>query len=448
MKVGFISLGCAKNQVNCEQMIWQTYEAGHEVALGPDGCDTVVVNTCGFLQEARDEALEEINKLVAMKKAGQLERIIVSGCMAQWWKDRMADLCPEVDGFLGVSGYEDIPQVLEQAAAGERPFHYGDIDAPVPETDRVVCTSDYWAWLRIAEGCDNRCAYCVIPFIRGRFRSRPEEKILEEAENLAQAGMKELIVVAQDITRYGLDLYGERTLAKLLPKLCAIPGIQWVRLHYLYPDEITDELIDVIAREPKIVKYLDIPIQHISDRMLKAMHRRGTGEEIRSLFRKLREKIPGVVLRTSLITGFPGETEEEFEELCEFLLEYKLERAGVFAFSPEEGSVAAKMPDQVDEDVKRRRLELLTDLQMRIVDQYCENKVGQVIPVLCEGYDDETELFYGRSDADSPGIDGVVHFEGEEGGVRPGDFYQVKVTGTYDGELIGVLYEDEEGSKQ
>lgn len=444
MKVGFISLGCAKNQVNCEQMIWQTYEAGHEVALGAEDCDIAVVNTCGFLQEARDEAMEEIRKLAGLKEEGQLQKIIVTGCMAQWWKDKLDELCPEVDGFVGVGGYESIAQVIEQAAQGQRPALFGDIDAPLPETDRVVCTSDYWAWLRIAEGCDNRCSYCVIPFIRGRFRSRPEEKILEEAENLAQAGMKELIVVAQDITRYGLDLYGKRTLAELLPKLCAIEGIQWVRLHYLYPDEITDELIDVIAKEPKIVKYLDIPIQHISDSVLKAMHRRGTGQEIRDLFRKLRQRIPGLVLRTSLIAGFPGETEEDFEELCQFLLEFKLERAGVFPYSPEPGSVAAALPNQVDEDVKRRRVELLTDLQMRIVDDYCTAMVGKVVPVLCEGYDDETELFYGRSDADSPGIDGLVHFEGEEGGVRPGEFYHVKVTGAYDGELVGVLYEEEE----
>ena len=443
MKVGFISLGCAKNQVNCEQMIWQTYEAGHEVALGAEDCDVAVVNTCGFLQEARDEAMAEIEKLAELKRAGKLKKIIVTGCMAQWKKEEMKTLCPDADGFIGVGGYDSIAQVLEQAEAGERPALFGDIDAPVPETDRVVCTSDYWAWLRIAEGCDNRCAYCVIPFIRGRFRSRPEEKILEEARNLAEAGMKELIVVAQDITRYGLDLYGRRTLAELLPKLCAIEGIQWVRLHYLYPDEITDELIDVIAREPKIVKYLDIPIQHISDKVLKAMHRRGTGDEIRVLFRKLRQRIPGLVLRTSLIAGFPGETEEDFEELCEFLLEYKVERAGVFPYSPEPGSAAASYPDQVDEDVKRRRVELLTDLQLWVVDQFCQDQVGKTLTVLCEGYDDETELYFGRSQYDSPEIDGIVHFEGEEGGVAPGGFYQVKITNTYDGELIGVIDNEE-----
>ncbi len=444
MKVGFISLGCAKNQVNCEQMIWKTYEAGYEVALGAEDCDVAVVNTCGFLQEAREEALAEIDALAQAKAQGKLQKILVTGCMAQWWKDEIQARCPQADGFVGVSGYEDIAQVIAQALEDQHPAHFGDIDAPVPETDRVVCTSDYWAWLRIAEGCDNRCAYCIIPFIRGKFRSRPEEAILAEAQDLAQAGMQELIVVAQDITRYGLDLYGARTLAKLLPKLCAIEGIHWVRLHYLYPDEITDELIDVIASEPKIVKYLDIPIQHISDHLLKSMHRRGTGEEIRALFRKLRERIPGLVLRTSLIAGFPGETEEDFEELCTFLREFRIQRAGVFSFSPEEGSAAATYPDQVDEDVKRRRVELITELQMAVVDDWCESMMGQVVEVLCEGYDDETELYYGRSYADSPGIDGLVHFEGEEGGVRPGAFYQVKITSNYDGELIGILYEEDE----
>ena len=444
MKVGFISLGCPKNQVNCEQMIWQTYEAGHEVALGAEDCDVAVVNTCGFLREAREEALAEIEKLVRLKKAGRLGRIVVTGCMAQWWKDRLDQVCPDADGFVGVGGYEEIAGVIEAAARGERPALFGSMDAPIPETDRVVCTSDHWAWLRIAEGCDNHCAYCVIPQIRGRFRSRPEEAILAEARNLAEAGMKELIVVAQDITRYGLDLYGERTLARLLPKLCAVEGIRWIRLHYLYPDEITDELIEVIAREPRIVKYLDIPIQHISDSVLRRMRRRGAGDELRILFRTLRERIPGLVLRTSLIAGFPGETEADFEELCEFLLEAKIERAGVFPCSPEEGSAAAAFPDQVDEAVKRRRVELLTALQLRIVDQWCEAQVGKVLEVLCEGYDEETELFYGRSQYDSPEIDGMVHFEGEEGGVVPGGFYDVKITGTWDGELIGVRYEEEE----
>ena len=443
MKVGFISLGCAKNQVNCEQMIWQAYEAGYDVALDCEDCDVAVVNTCGFLQEAKEEALGEMARLVEQKRAGGLKKLIVTGCMAQRFQAELSSLCPEVDGFIGVSGYEHVAQVIGQALEGQHPALFGDIHAPVPETDRVVCTSDHWAWLRIAEGCDNHCAYCVIPSIRGRFRSRPEEAILAEARELAQAGMKELIVVAQDITRYGLDLYGRRTLGELLQKLCQVEGIHWIRLHYLYPDEIDEQLIQVIAQEPKIVKYLDIPIQHISDPILKAMRRRGTGEEIRALFTKLRGQIPGLVLRTSLIAGFPGETEADFEALCEFLLEYRLQRAGVFAYSPEAGSAAASFPGQVDEDVKRRRVELLTDLQLRITDDYAASQVGQVLEVLCEGYDEETELYYGRSYADSPEIDGMVHFEGEEGGVAPGGFYQVRITNVYDGELIGVRQEEE-----
>ena len=443
MKVGFISLGCAKNQVNCEQMIWQAYEAGYDVALDCEDCDVAVVNTCGFLQEAKEEALGEIARLVEQKRAGGLKKLIVTGCMAQRFRAELSSLCPEVDGFIGVSGYEHVAQVIGQALEGQHPALFGDIHAPVPETDRVVCTSDHWAWLRIAEGCDNHCAYCVIPSIRGRFRSRPEEAILAEARELAQAGMKELIVVAQDITRYGLDLYGRRTLGELLQKLCQVEGIHWIRLHYLYPDEIDEQLIQVIAQEPKIVKYLDIPIQHISDPILKAMRRRGTGEEIRALFTKLRGQIPGLVLRTSLIAGFPGETEADFEALCEFLLEYRLQRAGVFAYSPEAGSAAASFPGQVDEDVKRRRVELLTDLQLRITDDYAASQLGQVLEVLCEGYDEETELYYGRSYADSPEIDGMVHFEGEEGGVAPGGFYQVRITNVYDGELIGVRQEEE-----
>ena len=439
MKVGFISLGCAKNQVNCEQMIWQTYEAGYEVALGAAGCDVAVVNTCGFLQEAREEALAEIQKLVEQKQAGQLQKILVTGCMAQWWRDQLAQRCPQADGFVGVSGYENLPQVIDQALRGEHPALFGDIDAPIPETDRVVCTSDYWAWLRIAEGCDNRCAYCIIPMIRGRFRSRPEEAILAEAENLAQAGMKELIVVAQDITRYGLDLYGRRTLAQLLPKLCAIEGIQWVRLHYLYPDEITDELIDTIAREPKIVKYLDIPIQHCNDGILKAMNRRDTKADLLDLLAKLRARIPGLVLRTSLITGLPGEGEAELEELCVFLRETKIERAGVFPFSPEEGTRAAQM-EHVDTEEARRRAELVVDVQSDIIDAYNDSILGEEREVLCEGYDSQAQMFYGRSYAESPDIDGRIWFTADSE-ITPGSFVNVRLTGIMDGETTGEMVE-------
>ena len=408
MKVGFISLGCAKNQVNCEQMIWKTYEAGYEVALGAEDCDVAVVNTCGFLQEAREEALAEIDALAQAKAQGKLQKILVTGCMAQWWKDEIQARCPQADGFVGVSGYEDIAQVIAQALEDQHPAHFGDIDAPVPETDRVVCTSDYWAWLRIAEGCDNRCAYCIIPFIRGKFRSRPEEAILAEAQDLAQAGMQELIVVAQDITRYGLDLYGARTLAKLLPKLCAIEGIHWVRLHYLYPDEITDELIDVIANEPKIVKYLDIPIQHISDHLLKSMHRRGTGEEIRALFRKLRERIPGLVLRTSLIAGFPGETEEDFLETMDVVRRVEFDSAFTFIYSKRTGTPAAAMEDQIPEDVVKDRFDRLLKEVQAIAAQVCSVHEGCV----------QTALVEAKSEHDDSMVTGrlsnnlLVHFKG------------------------------------
>lgn len=435
MKIGFISLGCPKNQVNCEQMLWQVYDAGHEIALEAEDCDIAVVNTCGFLQEAKQEALDEIARLGALKREGRLGKILVAGCMAQRYRDELHTLCPEADGFLGTGGYEDIAQLVQQMEAGEIPFHFEDIDAPVPETDRVVVTSDHWAYLRIAEGCDNRCSYCMIPSIRGKFRSRPMEVLLEEARSLADCGMKELIIIAQDITRYGLDLYGKRSLSELLQKLCQMDGIEWIRLHYLYPDEIDETLITVIAREEKIVKYIDLPIQHISNKILKAMHRRGTGEEIRSLLSTLRDRIPDLVLRTSLICGFPGESEEDFEELCFFLREYRLERAGIFAFSPEEGSEAALLPDQIEEDVKRRRLELLTQLQLEVVDAYCQKQLGKTVRVLCDGFEPERGLFVARSSAESPEIDGYLYIESDEDLIA-GEFYTVRIHAVEDGELI------------
>lgn len=437
MKIGFISLGCAKNQVNCEQMLWQVFEAGHEIALEAEDCDIAVVNTCGFLQEAKQEALDEIERLVKLKSDGRLGKIIVVGCMAERYQNELDTLCPEADGFVGCGSYAKIAQIVEEVEAGRRPFLFEDNSAPIPETDRVVATSDYWAFLRIAEGCDNRCSYCMIPSIRGQFRSRPKEAILEEAVSLAECGMKELIVVAQDITRYGLDLYGKRQLTELLRELCQVEGIQWIRLHYLYPDEIDDQLIELIAKEEKIVKYIDLPIQHISTSILKAMNRRGTGEELRALFQTLRKKIPGLVIRTSLICGFPGETEESFEELCDFLREYRLERAGIFAFSPEEGTPAAKLEEQIDDDVKRRRLELLTQIQLDVVDSYCEAQIGKSVTMLCEGFDPETGRFFGRSGSESPEIDGCLYVEAEEDLV-PGQFYDVKIIAVEDGELIGI----------
>ena len=438
MKVGFISLGCAKNQVNCEQMIWQTYEAGYEVALGAAGCDVAVVNTCGFLQEAREEALAEIQKLVEQKQAGQLQKILVTGCMAQWWRDQLAQRCPQADGFVGVSGYENLPQVIDQALRGEHPALFGDIDAPIPETDRVVCTSDYWAWLRIAEGCDNRCAYCIIPKLRGRYRSREMASLLEEARALSDAGVKELIVIAQDITKYGMDLpEHKRLLPELLRELCKM-DFTWIRLHYLYPDQITDELIDVIAEEPKIVKYLDIPLQHVSKRILRAMHRPGDGAEFTALIEDMRRRIPGLVLRTSLIVGLPGETDDEFAELCEFLQNAAIERVGVFEYSPEEGTEAAEMPDQIDAETKQNRRLIVEELQSGVLDDYNTSRHGEVMQVLVEGFDDEQQLWYGRTYADSVEVDGHVYFDAMDTEPGEGEFVSVLITESLGPDLLGV----------
>ncbi len=382
-RIGFVSLGCAKNLVNSEQMMFLLSDAGFDVSGDTENVDAVVVNTCGFIDSAKAEAIDTILELAQGKAEGSIGKIIVTGCLAQRYKDEILKEMPEVDAVCGVGSFFDIVDVVKRTIEGERVARYGDIDAPETETGRVLTTSPQWEYVKIAEGCDNRCAYCIIPYLRGRFRSRRLEDIVSEAQLLAQNGIKELIVVAQDITRYGTDIYGERALAGLLRALAEIDGIEWIRLHYLYPDEIDDELIDVIAGEPKILKYLDIPIQHIDDKILKTMCRRGTGGEIRELFKKLRERIPGVVLRTSLITGLPGEGEEEFLKLCDFLREAKIERAGVFPFSPEEGTPAAKM-DYPDEDTARRRAEIVMDIQDGIMEEFNTSRIGTVTRVLVE----------------------------------------------------------------
>ena len=437
-----ISLGCAKNLVNSEQMLYLMSEAGYTLLPEPDGCDLVIINTCGFIDAAKSEAIDNILEMAELKKAGRLGGIIVTGCLSERYRDSILEELPEIDAVLGVGSFKDIVQAADSVLAGRCTSLFGDQSAPVDEIPRVVTTGPGWAYLRIAEGCNNFCAFCAIPFIRGRYRSRSMENILEEAEDLAAHGVKELIVIAQDITRYGTDLYGKRSLAELCRRLSQIEGIRWIRLHYLYVDQFDDELIEEIASNDKIVKYLDIPIQHINNTILKRMNRRGTGEDIRALFKTLRERIPGLVLRTSLIAGLPGEGEAEFEELCDFLREARIERVGVFPFSPEEGTPAALM-EHVDEEEARRRADLILELQAPIMEDFCQSFVGRTLEVLCEGYDDETELYYGRAVWDSPEIDGVVHFEGEEGGVVPGGFYQVKITDAYDGELVGVRYEEE-----
>ena len=431
-KIALISLGCAKNHVNSEQMLCLLSDAGYELTGEPDGADAVIINTCGFIDAAKSEAIDNILEMAELKKDGRLGKIIVAGCLPERYREEIKTELPEVNALVGVGSFAEIVSVLRQTLDTGHDERFGDKNAPVDEIGRWLTSGPGWAYLKIAEGCDNRCAFCAIPEIRGRYRSRPMENIVAEAEALAQSGVKELIVIAQDITRYGTDLYGKRSLARLCRALSKIDGIEWIRLHYLYPDAFDDELIDEIADNPKIVKYLDIPIQHINSSILKRMNRRGTGDEIRDLLKTLRRRIPDLVLRTSLITGLPGEDEAAFEELCEFLREAKIERAGVFPFSPEEGTPAAGMADRCDGEEAARRADLVLDLQARIMDEWSAAQLGKTLRVLCTGA--EGGYLTGRSWADSPDIDGTVYFEGD---CLPGEFADVKVTGLMDGELTG-----------
>ena len=426
--IALISLGCAKNLVNSEQMLYLLDEAGYALSPDPEGCDAVIINTCGFIDAAKSEAIDTILQMAELKAAGKLGKIIVTGCLPERYRDDIRAELPEIDAILGVGSFADIVSALDEAFAGNSVEYFGDKNAPVDELPRVVSTGPSWAYLKIAEGCDNFCAFCAIPYIRGRYRSRSMTNILEEARSLAEHGVKELIVIAQDITKYGTDLYGKRSLAELCSKLSEIDGIEWIRLHYTYPDQFDDELIDEIASNDKIVKYLDIPIQHINDGILRAMNRHGTSDDIRRLFKDLRQRIPDLVLRTSIIAGLPGEGEAEFEELCEFLREAKIERAGVFPFSPEEGTRAAKM-EHVDFETAQRRAELIMQLQSDIMEEFCRSQVGKTLRVLCEGYDEEQKMFFGRSYADSPDIDGLVFFDGAG---CEGNIVDVKITAITD----------------
>lgn len=432
-RIALIALGCPKNQVNSEQMLYLLSEAGHELVGDPTGCDVAIVNTCGFIDTAKSEAIDHILELAELKKAGLLKKILVAGCLSQRYEEEILQELPEVDGMLGTGSFGEICTAVEAVMNGDKPLLFADKNGPIEEIGRVISTGPGWAYLRIAEGCDNWCAFCAIPGIRGKYRSRALEPILAEARALAAEGVKELIVIAQDITRWGKDLYGKPSLAVLLKELVKIEGVEWIRLHYLYPDAFDDELIDVIAREDKIVKYLDIPLQHINNEILRRMNRRGTGDEIRVLIKKLRERIPGVVLRTSLIAGLPGETEAEFEELCEWLREARLERVGVFPFSPEEGTPAAKMTDRCDEEEAQRRADLILDLQAQIMDDYNLACVGKIMRVLVEAKS-RSGLCSGRTFADSPEIDGTVYFTGD---AEPGTFANVRITAVEDGELAG-----------
>lgn len=439
--IGFISLGCAKNQVDCERMMYRVQEAGFDVQPDVVGCDVVIINTCGFIDSAKTEAIDFILQMGQLKEQGLIGKILVTGCLSQRYQDEIMKEMPEVDGVLGTGSYTEVVSAIEKLLADKTVNEFGSIDAPEVETGRVLTTPEHYAYIKIAEGCDNRCSYCIIPYLRGKYRSRQMDDVLYEARVLAANGIKELIVVAQDTSRYGTDLPGhKRLLPDLLREMCKIDGIEWVRVHYVYPDEIDDAFIDVMATEPKIVKYLDLPIQHCNSKILQLMNRRGDGQFLRDLFKKLRERIPGLVLRTSVITGLPGEGEEEFAELCEFLKEQRMERVGAFPFSPEEGTPAAQM-EFVDSEVAQARARMVEDIQSRIMDDYNASMMGKTLDVLVDGFDEDLEQFYGRTFADSPEIDGRVWIATQEAIVE-GTFVKVLIDAVIDGDLSGSLVEE------
>ena len=439
--IGFISLGCAKNQVDCERMMYRVQEAGFAVQADIVGADVVVINTCGFIDSAKTEAIDHILQVAQLKEQGLVGKILVTGCLSQRYQQEILKELPEVDGVLGTGSYTEIVPAIEKLLTNEKVVEFGSIDAPEQETGRILTTPEHYAFIKVAEGCDNRCSYCIIPYLRGKFRSRSMDDVLYEARLLADSGVKELIVVAQDTSRYGTDLPGnKRLLSQLLHELCKIDGFEWIRIHYVYPDEIDDELIETIATEPKIVKYLDIPIQHCNDKILRLMNRRGNGDFLRELFNKLRQRIPGLILRTSVITGLPGEGEDAFAELCDFLKEMRLERVGAFPFSPEEGTPAAQM-DYPDSEIAQQRAQMIETIQSRIMDDFNEAMIGQTVTVLVDGFDEEYQQFYGRTYGDSPDIDGRVWIATQES-ITEGDFVKVYIDGLIDGDLSGYLMEE------
>ncbi len=436
MKIGLISLGCAKNLVDSEHMLARLREVGHEIVTDMEDAEVGIVNTCGFIESAKTEAIETILEAAQCKQTGNMQGLVVTGCLAQRYREEIEKDLPEVDVICGTGSYENIVEAVEAAYGHEKRAYFGAMDMAELGGSRSRLTPGYTAYFKIAEGCSNTCAYCIIPKLRGKYRSREYDELLEEARILSDAGVKELIIIAQDITKYGMDLYKKRRLPELLRELCKM-NFTWIRLHYLYPDQMTDELIDVIASEDKIVKYLDIPLQHVSGRILRAMRRPGDRESLTELIYKLRDRIPGLVLRTSLIVGLPGETEEEFTELCEFLQEVCIERVGVFEFSPEEGTIAAEMPDQIEAEVKENRRLIVEELQSGVIDEYNLSRVHEEMDVLCEGFDEDANMYYGRTYADSVEVDGKVWFVSETP-CTAGNFVRVRIDDSLGADLSGV----------
>ena len=436
IKVSMISLGCSKNQVDAEHLLATLAQNGFTLCGDVSESDVVIINTCGFIQSAKEEAIENILEMAALKKEGTIKGIVVTGCLAERYRDEIIKEMDEVDVVLGIGSNDTICEAVKRAAAGGRMTAYGEKESLCLSGERVLTTLPYYAYLKIAEGCDNCCTYCAIPQIRGRFRSRPMEELIEEAEWLASQGVKELVVVAQDTTRYGEDLYGEYKLAALLKELCKIEGFRWIRTLYCYPDKITEELIDAVASEKKLVKYLDIPIQHCEEAVLRNMNRPMDRASLTSLMKKLRDRIPGLTLRTTVMVGFPGETEEQFTALSEFIEEIRFDRLGCFAFSAEEGTVAADMDGQIDENVKKRREEIIMTQQSIIMEQLNQEKVGERLLCVVEGFDRYGECYFGRTEADAPDVDGKIFFTSEDS-LKMGDFVKVCVNEVMDYDLMG-----------
>ena len=440
-KISLISLGCPKNQVDAELMLAKLVEAGYEITGEAENADLIIVNTCGFIDSAKAEAIEAILSACELKKEGRVQAVLVTGCLAERYKEQILDEIPEVDGVVGIGATADSVSVCGSILSKTSVCSFPDKACLPLDGDRVITTPKHFAYLKIADGCSNCCTYCAIPAIRGKFRSRTVESIVDEAVSLAGKGVKEVVLIAQDVTKYGIDLYGKLMLSELLKELCKVDGIEWIRLLYCYPDALTDELLDTIATEDKICNYIDLPLQHADSRILKKMNRTGSEEELLALLRKIRTKIPDVVIRTTLIAGFPGETEENFEVLSRFVEEARFDRLGCFAYSPEEGTAAAKMPDQLDEETKNHRCELIMQQQYEIFESIQKEKIGKTYRVLVDGYNENDMLYYGRTYMDCAEIDSSVILSTEQE-LLPGQFVDAKVIGVDDCDLVAEVLLD------
>ena len=442
-KVSFISLGCSKNLVDTEVMLYNLYQAGFEIVPEPEHAEIIIINTCGFIESAKQEAIDNILDAAELKEWGKAKHIIATGCLVERYREQVMEELPEIDALVGVGSLEDIAEACQAVLRGEKYTSFRDKEKSKLGGGRILTTAPHTAYIKIAEGCDNRCTYCAIPLIRGGFRSRCIEDIVHEARELEAEGVREINLIAQDTTRYGLDIYGKYSLARLVRAICEETDIPWIRLLYCYPDKITDELIDELRDNERLVKYMDIPIQHISDTVLQGMNRHGGAELIRATVSKLRERVPGITLRTTAMVGFPGESEEDFAELCEYIKEARFDRFGAFAFSPEEDTPAALMEGQIDAQTKQDRYDILMQTQLTVSEELNARCVGKELLVLCDGFDAVAEIYYGRGEADAPDVDGKIYFHSEEK-LYPGDFVTVKIEESMDYDLIGTVIRKEE----